>query len=237
MFIPNLQAQELDNLQEVYMQTKTITESLTSEGYPSDWTESTVQRIGITNGDKIINWNGRAANSGGRSIHLSSLKKEISGNITSVSESYSLSTSSNSYKWEIIATQEGAGNSNKVLNYNSIDTYPLSETSFYRLRQTDFDGTVAYSDVRSITINTSLNDKIVAFPNPAKSKITLKSENINYNEVRITSMLGEDLSPNMILLNNDEQDAIELNISDLKPYSVLKWNRTCRKSRLKKRLT
>jgi len=37
------------------METKTISESLVSQGYPSNWTDMTVERIGITDGDKIIN--------------------------------------------------------------------------------------------------------------------------------------------------------------------------------------
>jgi hypothetical protein len=54
-FIPNLEAEELNNLEEIYLDAKTISESLISPGYPSDWTNETVQRIGILSHGKTIN--------------------------------------------------------------------------------------------------------------------------------------------------------------------------------------
>ena len=53
-FVPNIEHQELDNFLEVHTDAKTITNALTTKGYPYNWTNTTVQRIGITNGQKII---------------------------------------------------------------------------------------------------------------------------------------------------------------------------------------
>ncbi len=55
-FIPNIQSQELDTLNGVYMDARIVSESLVSSGYPPGWNQSDVQRIGITDGDKIINY-------------------------------------------------------------------------------------------------------------------------------------------------------------------------------------
>jgi hypothetical protein len=44
----------------------------------------------------------------------------------------------------------GAGNSSSALVYTAVDDAPLSGSSYYRLRQTDFDGSSALSDVVSI---------------------------------------------------------------------------------------
>lgn len=54
-FIPNLESEELNNMQEIYLDAKTISESLVSVGYPPDWTNETVQRIGILSSGKTIN--------------------------------------------------------------------------------------------------------------------------------------------------------------------------------------
>jgi subtilisin-like proprotein convertase family protein len=46
---------------------------------------------------------------------------------------------------EIIGFVNGAGNSAQTLHYQFIDTMPLSGLSYYRLKQTDFDGSFEYS--------------------------------------------------------------------------------------------
>jgi len=48
---------------------------------------------------------------------------------------------------------EGAGNSNTVLKYYSVDENPLQGFFYYRLKQTDFDGAVSYSKVVMLTQN------------------------------------------------------------------------------------
>jgi hypothetical protein len=46
---------------------------------------------------------------------------------------------------EVIATLPGAGNSNQTLHYHFTDIFPLEGISYYRLKQTDFDGSYEYS--------------------------------------------------------------------------------------------
>lgn len=54
-------------------------------------------------------------------------------------------------KWETVKKLAGAGNSGNVLSYESYDESPLTGTSYYRLKQTDFDGTTSYSAVKAVT--------------------------------------------------------------------------------------
>jgi hypothetical protein len=50
-----------------------------------------------------------------------------------------------------IGTIDGAGNSSQSLSYSFIDQQPLNQSwSYYRLKQTDFDGKFSLSDVRSL---------------------------------------------------------------------------------------
>lgn len=49
--------------------------------------------------------------------------------------------------FEPIAIIEGAGNSSNILNYSYYDNKALPGLSYYRLKQTDFDGTFSYSNI------------------------------------------------------------------------------------------
>ena len=54
-----------------------------------------------------------------------------------------------------IGLLKGAGSSNIQNNYSFIDENPLAGTNYYRLKQFDFDGTTAYSDVIAVKSNIS----------------------------------------------------------------------------------
>ncbi len=80
---------------------------------------------------------------------------------------FTIERSSNGLDFEPIEMIDGAGNSNKVLHYNTVDLQPLSGTSYYRLKQTDFNGTYAYSDIVLVRFDdeNAANEWYV-YPNP-----------------------------------------------------------------------
>ena len=49
--------------------------------------------------------------------------------------------------FETIGTADGTGNNNTVLNYNFTDSNPVNGESYYRLKQSDFDGKFTYSKI------------------------------------------------------------------------------------------
>ena len=55
--------------------------------------------------------------------------------------------------WETIETVTGAGNSNTQMSYSIIDDNPLRGVSYYRLKQTDYDGQTETFNPISIIIN------------------------------------------------------------------------------------
>lgn len=57
--------------------------------------------------------------------------------------------------FEDIGQIAGAGNSQTLQQYSLIDPYPYRGTSYYRIKQTDFDGKFEYSNVVSVTIDDS----------------------------------------------------------------------------------
>ncbi|HEX5001106.1 MAG TPA: T9SS type A sorting domain-containing protein, partial [Bacteroidia bacterium] len=70
---------------------------------------------------------------------------------TTASETYNdyfiVERSTDAFAWEIVGTVNGAGNSSTSLTYILIDSDPLPGTSYYRLKQVDFNGTVTESPV------------------------------------------------------------------------------------------
>lgn len=56
---------------------------------------------------------------------------------------------------------QGAGNSTSKLSYSFIDDAPYSGVSYYRLKQTDFDGATTYSDIRSVRMDTDSQFELI----------------------------------------------------------------------------
>ncbi len=89
---------------------------------------------------------------------------------------------------------KGAGNSNTILNYSFIDKQPYSETVFYRLKQTDYDGKYKYFEVKSIDCNGSSQVETILniHPNPITNIVFFEISNLTENNINIqlTDMLG-----------------------------------------------
>jgi hypothetical protein len=71
---------------------------------------------------------------------------------------------------------DASGNSTQTLNYSAIDDSPLVGVSYYRLKQTDYDGETSYSDIVAVSFNRSNNLILKIYPNPVSSQITIELE-------------------------------------------------------------
>ena len=81
-------------------------------------------------------------------------------------------------EWEEIGKVNGASNSNTIKNYEFTDTqYPILNTQYYRLKQTDYDGNFTYSQTIAITMGQFHNGAINIYPNPAKESLQLAIDN------------------------------------------------------------
>ena len=67
--------------------------------------------------------------------------------------------------FESIGKIDGAGNSNRVIDYESFDYHPNHGANYYRLKQVDFDGKYAYSSIQVVFFNSSDNWSV--YPNPS----------------------------------------------------------------------
>jgi hypothetical protein len=80
---------------------------------------------------------------------------------------FTIERSGNGTTFEEIGRVKGAGNSSSLLYYSSVDANPLANLSYYRLKQTDYNGHFVYSKIDPIRLDAL--SAFHVFPNPANS--------------------------------------------------------------------
>jgi hypothetical protein len=77
-------------------------------------------------------------------------------------------------KFHPIGQVASAGDSQGLLNYQFTDRSPLEGQNYYRLKQVDLDGTVAYSPI--VAVRTGVQDAggFLLLPNPASDRVELQ---------------------------------------------------------------
>lgn len=68
---------------------------------------------------------------------------------------FTLERSKDAINFEKLISLPGAGNSDHLLNYSEADHDPLPGVSYYRLKQTDYDGKSSYSQIQSVEFNST----------------------------------------------------------------------------------
>jgi hypothetical protein len=83
------------------------------------------------------------------------------------------------------------GNSTSPLNYQTTDSKPLNGTSYYRLKQTDYNNNFKTFYVISVNLDASKNVTFVVYPNPNSGEFTVDFSGIeNNHEVQIIMLDG-----------------------------------------------
>ncbi|MDB4534085.1 T9SS type A sorting domain-containing protein [Vicingaceae bacterium] len=92
---------------------------------------------------------------------------------------FTIERSVDAQNWEEILTVNGAGNSNQTQEYYDIDYEPLSGASYYRLKQTDYNGKFEYFNIVPVKFEeemSSENGAINLFPSPVRAGKTVNVE-------------------------------------------------------------
>lgn len=85
---------------------------------------------------------------------------------------FEIERSKNTDEWEVIGKVSGAGNSHSLLSYSIMDDFPLTEISYYRLKQVDFDKSFSYSKIAVVNFNSTTTIK--AYPNPFSENLFIE---------------------------------------------------------------
>ena len=91
---------------------------------------------------------------------------------------FTIERSSDGETFEELKRKRGAGNSTSVLNYSLYDESPLKGYSYYRLKQTDYDGKYSYSNIVKVkngklVMNSDLDIYSIS-PNPFSERFTVR---------------------------------------------------------------
>ena len=79
-----------------------------------------------------------------------------------------------------VIIRTGAGNSAEKISYSATHNTSEQGTIYYRLKQTDFDGTTSYSDIVAVNLSAGIDVTFKVSPNPIHNKaIITTSENLN----------------------------------------------------------
>lgn len=120
------------------------------------------------------------------------------------SDYFELERARDGLHFETIATVNGAGNSNSVLEYSYLDLSPSFGTNYYRLKQTDFDGEFSVSDIEVVRME---SDEITIYPNPTSGLLIIENH-ADLKRVSVADVNGKVLQ----IFNNNFQS---IDISEL----------------------
>ena len=104
---------------------------------------------------------------------------------------FTIERSLNGFDYEHLLDIDGAGNSNYKNIYTSIDLNPYQGISYYRLKQTDFDGHFTYSKPRKVELkSTSSKSRYLIYPNPVKNSLNIECLEYQIENIEIINAFG-----------------------------------------------
>ncbi|PKP43649.1 MAG: hypothetical protein CVT95_12000, partial [Bacteroidetes bacterium HGW-Bacteroidetes-12] len=135
---------------------------------------------------------------------------------------YTIERSSDAINFEVVATIKGAGNSNNINSYFFRDMNALDGISYYRLKQTDFNGNFEYFHIEVVNCVNSTNG-ISLYPNPANNEFTIQLEGEKGNEISIEmyNSIGQQVMSKIFILQDKFfSEQIDVNEFDQGIYFV-----------------
>lgn len=124
-------------------------------------------------------------------------------------KSFEIQRANDAEHFEKIGEISGHGNSNSLLDYHFIDENPLSETTYYRLKQWDFDGSYHYS---ILVIVNEIDNAVSIYPNPCHDFLRIKTP----DDLKIKAVKIYDSRAQLVVqINNYEFDGDKINLTHL----------------------
>ncbi|MBP9581802.1 MAG: M20/M25/M40 family metallo-hydrolase [Ignavibacterium sp.] len=115
---------------------------------------------------------------------------------------FEIEKSTNNVNWDKIGFVPGNGTSTEVHNYSFIDQNPFVGTSYYRLKQIDFDGTSEYANIVEVVYGTVSEFALEQnYPNPFNPSTKIKysiasveTKHASSVQLKIYDVLGNEVA-------------------------------------------
>ncbi len=109
---------------------------------------------------------------------------------------FDIERSADAISFTPVGRLNGKGLSDSRQDYAYVDETPLSGWNYYRLKQVDTDGTVAFSRPVAVLNEGSLaGTSLVVFPNPVSNTLTVRvAGNVQVQTMRVSNMEGQWIS-------------------------------------------
>jgi len=108
---------------------------------------------------------------------------------------FTIEKTSDLESFEEVVKRDGQGTTHDVHRYSAVDYYPYFGRSYYRLRQTDFDGKFTFSNIQVIDYTGTSMASLHAYPSPSEGKrivIEVRGlEGVNSMPVQLINMKGQ----------------------------------------------
>lgn len=132
---------------------------------------------------------------------------------------FTVEHSQNAIEWKKLAVINGAGFSQSLLHYNYHDQYPIEGMSYYRLKQTDFDGTFTYSKVKSVQIDKTPKSNFITSSNPINNIVTIYGDHPALDQVQVYNNIGQNIShlTHMRITKNNE---LQISFTSIIPNGI-----------------
>ena len=80
---------------------------------------------------------------------------------------FTIEKSKDGVNFDVVLQSEGAGNSTSQKDYSAYDDTPYDGVSYYRLKQTDYNGKFTYSNIVTVNFTSPTNFYFNVYPNPS----------------------------------------------------------------------
>ncbi len=105
---------------------------------------------------------------------------------------FTVERSADAHNFQALLNKDGAGNSSGILHYADVDYNPLSGISYYRLRQTDFNGSHTYSQLVPVNFITNELNSVQTWVNASENiAVQLQSRERDVYRVELFDSQGK----------------------------------------------
>jgi hypothetical protein len=123
---------------------------------------------------------------------------------------FSIEQSFDGIHFSEIGTMDGAGNSTSLLNYEFVVPNEVVKGNYFRLRQVDFDGANAITEVIDVECKVD-NEEIMLYPNPFNDELVIEFQEMKAENISLKFL---DLNGKLVFTMNLERSKNSIRLKE-----------------------